>query len=125
VGDPVRHAQYRQELADLLGGLAGTVAQERADASATKPTLTVQWTGSTRDRDDGWHHAYDVEIAVGPLGRDLDELVAAVATRVADWKPNTSRARAAAPSVNPVTVLDGDINYPAVIVHTTVTEPAT
>jgi hypothetical protein len=118
----VRHAQYRRELADALAVFHPF--EERADPSATKPTVTVQWVGTAKSRDAGWVHSYDVEIAVGEHGPTLDELVASVAEIVDTWQPNTSRARPSPPSLRPVTVLDGDINYPAIVVSTSVTEPA-
>jgi hypothetical protein len=128
VGGPVRHAQYRQELADQVHNYAGpVVALERSDASPTLPALTVRWTGSRLSRTaiGGWTHSYDVEIRVGERGVELDGLVAAVSNAVADWQPFTSRATASPPDVKPVQVFDGDINYPAVLVSTVVTEPST
>lgn len=123
----MRHAQYRQELADTVHAATSLpVALERSDPSATLPALAVQWTESTLSRTAGaWIHDYDVEIRVGERGVELDALVALVALAVAGFEPNTSHATATAPAVRPVTVLDGEIQYPAVLVSTVVTEPST
>lgn len=120
----MRHAQYRLELADAVHTVAGRpVALERADPADALPAITVQWSGTTLSRRDGWAHDYDIEIKIGERGPDLDVLVAAIAETVAAWKPNTSAVSASAPTVRPVLVIDGDVNYPAVLVSTTVTEP--
>ena len=125
----MRHAQYRQELADAVHAATGLpVAAERSDPATTLPALAVQWTGSRLSRTataGGWLHSYDVEIRVGAHGVELDGLVATVGEAVAAWKPNTSQAAPSPPDIKPVQVIDGDISYPAVLVSTVVTEPST
>lgn len=122
----MRHAQYRQELADQIGAATGlTVALERSDPSAVLPAVAVQWSGSNLTRSSGWVHNYDVEIRIGERGPALDTLVQLTATAVAAFAPNTSHATASPPTLRPVQVFDGDIQYPAVLVSTTVTEPST
>lgn len=124
----MRHAQYRQELADAVAVATGQPSRlERSDQSSTPPAIAVQWTGSQLSRSivGGWVHSYDVEIRIGEQGPALDTLVAVVATAVAGFDPNTSNATASPPVVRPVQVLDAEISYPAVLVSTTVTEPST
>jgi hypothetical protein len=124
VGDPVRHAQYRLELADAVhAATAGPVAIETP--TGTRPTITVTWTGSTLNRQVGWSHGYDVELRYDEPGREIDTLVERVATAVADWRPNTSAARAGAPQIRPAAELEQDVTYPIVVVAVTVTEPST
>lgn len=126
MGNPVRHAQYRQELADTLqAATVRPVAVERRDPSATKPAITVFWTGSTVTRAVGWTHGFAAEIVAAEPGPYLDDLVATVAETVRVWQPNTSRVTASAPTVTVGETVDADVSYPTVIVSTTVTEPAT
>lgn len=124
----MRHAQYRQELADTVHAATGLpVALERTDPKATLPAIAVQWTGSRLSRGaiGGWTHSYDVEIRVGERNLELDTLIQQVADAVSGFKPNTSNAGASPPDVKPVQVFDGEIQYPAVLVSTVVTEPTT
>jgi hypothetical protein len=127
VGGPVRHAQYRQELADAVQAATGIPVTVDGPDDSTLPSIGVRWTLSqlSRGQAGGWNHAYEVEIRVGERNVDLDRLVATVSTAVAGWQPNTSNATASPPVVRPVQVIDGDISYPAVLASTTVTEPAT
>jgi hypothetical protein len=124
----VRHAQYRQELADTVqAATTRPVALERSEHSAALPALAVRWTGSQLSRREpgGWTHSYEVEIRVGERGVELDELVKLVADAVAAFQPNTSNVTAGPPAARPVQVFDGEIQYPAVLVDTVVTEPST
>lgn len=122
----MRHAQYRQELADTVHAATGKpVALERSEKSTTLPALAVQWTGTKLDRSAGWKHSYDVEIRVGERRLEHDQIVQQVACAVAAFQPNTSSASASPPDVRPVQVFDGEIQYPAVLVSTVVTEPST
>jgi hypothetical protein len=124
----VRHAQYRQELADWINTASGLPVQlERPEVAGTLPALAVTWTGSqlSRGQVGGWLHSYDVELRAAERGPVTDSLVAVIADAVADWSPNTSHATAGPPTLRPVQVIDGEISYPAVLVSTVVTEPAT